>query len=377
MTIPSYRFFIEPVLRHLASSLQPVSVDTVHAAAAGALGLNQEERDAEVSSGKKKYKDRAGWALNTLKHLALAQSPSLGTWEITDAGRQLAAAKESFSDQEVRRLIARVRSRRGTREPRVLDVSTPGGDRKAYKLQPRPIASGGQAEVYEATRKTDGSVVAFKRVREPSGAARMRREIEVQLMLSHENVMPILDWDANTYCWYTMPRGARTMAQLVPPLEVDFLLSLVRAVAAGLEHAHAAGYPHRDVKPHNIIEVIAVDGQSRWLLADWGLTRPPLGDTRTPLTRTGDVLGTEGFAPPEAYTDPHSYDRPGDVFALGQVIAWATGSRPIPNAVGKAPEPWRELVAEMTQLSPKDRIQTMTEVRARLERMNASVQSSE
>ena len=152
MAVPSYRFFIEPVLRHLASSGEPVSVDAVHAAAADALELTQEDRDAEVSSGKKKYKDRAGWAFNTLKHLAFAQSPSLAFWEITETGRHFAAANHSLSEREVKELIAKVPRRPGTRDLRALNVPAPGGDRRAYKLQPKPLAAGGQAEVFAATR---------------------------------------------------------------------------------------------------------------------------------------------------------------------------------------------------------------------------------
>ena len=142
------------------------------------------------------------------------------------------------------------------------------------------------------------------------------------------------------------------------------------AVAAGLEFAHATGHPHRDVKPHNVIEV-EEGGGKRWVVADWGLTRRPLGETATPLTKTGQMVGTDGFAPPEAYRDGHLYGEPGDVFALGQVIAWACGVTPVPNVVGSAPEPWRELVEGMTKLDISERIQTFVDVRRLLRDVKA------
>jgi serine/threonine protein kinase len=240
------------------------------------------------------------------------------------------------------------------------------GDRKAYRLKSQPISSGGQADVYEAERRWDGKILVLKRVREPSDQPRMRREIEVQASLNHANIMPILDWDTSGFTWYVMPKGTRVMSGLTRPLELSALLQIVDSVAAALEVAHASGHPHRDLKPHNIVELVDDDGRVRWVLADWGLTRRPLGETVTPLTRTGQMLGTEGFAPPEAYRDAHEYGEAGDVFALGQVIAWGTGSTPVPNAEATASEPWNELVAAMTKLRPSERLQTVTEVRLRL-----------
>jgi serine/threonine protein kinase len=91
--------------------------------------------------------------------------------------------------------------------------------------------------------------------------------------------MPILDWDSLNYTWYVMPRGRRVMSEFTRPVEPNLLCRIVKSVAAALEVAHAAGHPHRDVKPQNIIELSGAHGEGQWVLADWGLTRRAPGAT--------------------------------------------------------------------------------------------------
>ena len=80
------------------------------------------------------------------------------------------------------------------------------------------------------------------------------------------------------------------------------------------------------------------------------------------MTKTGQFLGSEGFAPPESYLDAHSVGTPGDIYSLGQLIAWATEIDPIPNVSPTAAPPWREAVCHMTQHETARRPQTMPEV---------------
>ena len=189
----------------------------------------------------------------------------------------------------------------------------------------------------------------------------MKREIEVQSSLEHINVMPILDWDIATYSWYVMPRGDRVMSQLTRPLPDDLICRIAESILGGLDAGHAQGHPHRDVKPQNVIELTA-EGQTRWVIADWGLTRRAVGETTAKLTQTGQFLGSEGFASPEAYIDAHNVGPTGDVYSLGQVIAWATGVDPSPFVSPVVREPWTELVAQLTKQPAGERPQSMAEV---------------
>ncbi|WP_437990667.1 protein kinase domain-containing protein [Sorangium sp. So ce145] len=374
MAAPPYKLFIEPVLRYLALHDSTVATGAVCEAAARVLQLSDDDRAEQLPSGGPVYKNRASWALNWLKRAGLAQAPNQGEWQLTVSGKQLAAEHlvltrellSTFAAKVEERSLSLGPSRAGPTLESAPITPTGVGNRKAYRLPPRPLAVGGQAEVYEAVRKADNKTLVLKRVREALGQNRMRREIEVQSSLRHANIMPILDWDSLNYTWYVMPRGRRVMSELTRPVEPDLLCRIVKSVAAALEVAHAAGHPHRDVKPQNIIELDGAHGEGQWVLADWGLTRRAPGATTAEWTKTGQFLGSAGFAPPEAYQDAHNVGAPGDVYALGQVIAWATGVDPVPNVSPTVMAPWQQVVGPMTQQEARKRPQTMAEVQCLL-----------
>lgn len=383
MTIPPYRFFIDPLLRYMAKHGSSVRASDAYEAVADALALTSEERDTEVPSGMKTYRNRTSWAFNTLKNTGLADSLGKGVWELTSEGRAFALANPSLSPEQVRQLVGRVKRSSEARrnEPPAehaapLSHSTPtaAGNKRAYRLPACPLASGGQADVYEVVRRSDNKQLIFKRAKNFMAAKRMRREIQVQCSLSHVNVMPILDWDVVEFSWYVMPRGLRTMSDITTPMESELLCTILRSVAAALEHSHSEGYPHRDVKPHNVIELPDGEGRSRWVLADWGLTRRALGETTAALTKSG-ALGTEGYAPPESYQDAHQFGAPGDIYSLGQVIAWANGVEPIPNLSPRVAAPWSRLTEPMTKQAPGERPQTIVEVLSLFDGIEAELRS--
>lgn len=374
MSVPRYVLFVEPILRYLALRESSVTASDACDAAARELHLSDADRALELASGGQVYKNRAAWAFNLLKRTRLAEAPTPGQWQLTDEGRSFARANPTLTRVHLSNLVLRAKAPSSSAPPEDL---TPGphaasfvpaelGNRKAYRLPASPLSVGGQAEVFEATRKRDNRVFVLKRTRGPHSGDRMRREIEIQSSLEHPNIMPVMDWDPIDFRWYVMPRGNRVMSQLSRPLEHEVLCRLVTDIVAALEFAHTAGHPHRDLKPQNIIELSDAQGQ-RWVVADWGLTRRAPGDTTAKLTHTGQFLGTLGYAPPEAHQDPHRAGPPGDVYALGQVIAWAVGGEPVPFVAPDVAEPWRQLVEPMTRLEVKDRIQNMAEVRRLLE----------
>ena len=219
-----------------------------------------------------------------------------------------------------------------------------------YRLEPKPLGRGGQAEVFRVQNRLTGDVVALKRRLGVSAVAvdRLRREIDVQANLQHLNVMPVLDFDADDFAWFTMPVAIESLGAVSLPLSVDDLRRVLVDAATGLQAAHAAGLVHRDVKPHNILRLDDGHGD-RWVVADWGLVRRPRGQTTAQHTRAGDPIGTDGYAPQESYTDGHEATAAWDVYSLGRVAAWgSTGATPAPNVDLAAPEPWRRLVRMLT-----------------------------
>ncbi|HVK07194.1 MAG TPA: protein kinase, partial [Gemmataceae bacterium] len=85
--------------------------------------------------------------------------------------------------------------------------------------------------------------------------------------------------------------------------------------AEALEHAHAMGVVHRDVKPGNLL----LDTSGNVWVADFGLAKLAASDAG--LTGTGDVLGTLRYMSPEQALSKHDLvDHRADVYALGATL---------------------------------------------------------
>lgn len=228
------------------------------------------------------------------------------------------------------------------------------GDRKRYSLEPRPLGEGGYAQVFRAIDKTNGEVVALKKAKGADGKRRLLREIRALSALApHLHVMEIFDAD-NLGGWYVMPLADGDLNSLRPSMSTADVVDALSDAAEALAAAHLQELIHRDVTPKNIL---AFDGRSRWVLADWGLVRGRPGTTSQRLTRTGVVLGTDGFIAPEVLRDSHSEAGPAsDVYGLGRVAAWATtGQWPLAGEELLPVGPWRGAVRDATRGDPADR----------------------
>lgn len=226
-----------------------------------------------------------------------------------------------------------------------------------------PIGHGGCAIVYRAHHKLSNNIVAFKEsYADPYARRRMAREISVQASLSHANVMPILDSDS-TQKWFTMPLADGDLRNLQAAMSLRDQVQMIDEVAQGLGAAHQLGHVHRDVTPGNILR-LSENGMSRFVVADWGLVRQPHGHTTAVLTSENRFIGTQGFAAPEMYVDPHAARAPADVYSLGRVAAWmATGTLPLMMEPLLPEGPWRSFVRRTTERDASVRVQTMGELR--------------
>ena len=226
------------------------------------------------------------------------------------------------------------------------------------------VGSGGFAEVLEAIHLATRQRVALKKSRTPADCiARTKREIEVQRLLLHGNVMPITDW-ATDGSWFVMPLAVGDLAKMNERRKVEGsgLLRLVEDVCAGLAAAHRRGLVHRDLTPANILWLT-----DRWVVADWGFVKLPPDQSRTKLTRTG--VGTACFTAPEVYKDGNAATPASDIYSVGRIAEWLIVQEPPePGRVTQLPEenPWAVFVRETTREDPAERPQTIEQAMTHL-----------
>jgi tRNA A-37 threonylcarbamoyl transferase component Bud32/tetratricopeptide (TPR) repeat protein len=193
------------------------------------------------------------------------------------------------------------------------------------------IARGAMGDIYRATDSTLGRVVAVKVLAEPyveDEAARKRfaREAHAAARLSGDpNIVTIYDVGEAAERPYIvmeyMSGGSleqRLASGMQPPAQA---VRWLEQVARALDHAHANGVVHRDVKPANLL----LDGENDVHVADFGIATAAW---MASLTATGTVLGTAGYLAPEQAAGERATPA-SDRYALA-VVAYEllTGERP-------------------------------------------------
>ena len=186
---------------------------------------------------------------------------------------------------------------------------------------------GGSAEVWRATDTALDRVVALKLVTVPTdaSAARARDEGRTLARLSHPSLVPVYDagTDSVGRPWVVMEFvEGETLGDALRrgPLPAELAAATGRSVAEALEHVHAQGLVHRDVKPANVL--IGVTGRVR--LTDFGIAR--LVDAAK-VTSTGLMVGTASYLAPEQVAG-EPVGPPADIYALGLVLLESlTGER--------------------------------------------------
>jgi tRNA A-37 threonylcarbamoyl transferase component Bud32 len=194
------------------------------------------------------------------------------------------------------------------------------------------IGHGGMGDIYVATDETLGRAVAIKLLAEryaedESIRRRFTREALAAARLSGQpNTVTIFDvgeWNGRPFIVMEHLSGGsldtvlgREGAQ--PPRRA---LRWLEQTAAALDHAHANGVVHRDVKPGNLL----LDRDDNVHVADFGIASAAGLDS---LTATGTVLGTAGYISPEQAQGLRA-TAASDNYALG-VVAFEllTGVRP-------------------------------------------------
>jgi serine/threonine-protein kinase len=171
-----------------------------------------------------------------------------------------------------------------------------------------------------------GRQVAVKRLHADSPVdveQRFNREAKLGASLNHPNLVSVFDTttdDEGVLIVMEYVEGD-TLARMLRrgPLRPEEVVRMVRDLGDALDHAHAEGVVHRDVKPGNVL--IRPDGMTK--LADLGIATASDG---TRITRSGTVLGTAAYMAPEQL-DGRETGPPADIYALAAIAFEALSGR--------------------------------------------------
>lgn len=196
----------------------------------------------------------------------------------------------------------------------------------------RPLAEGGMGAVYVARHRVTGRPVALKVAIKGSHDARLRDEARALKAVRHPGIVALHDEGdlecGGAYIALELVTGGSLARRLRNgPMETLAALRVLKPLAVALDHVHACGVIHRDLKPGNVL--VSRHGDVK--LCDFGLAM--WMDRHQPLR--GWLEGTpEHMAPEQALGAPVTAATDRWAFAA-LALEVLTGSRPYatqPNA---------------------------------------------
>lgn len=239
-----------------------------------------------------------------------------------------------------------------------------------FDLIEPPLGRGGMGVVWRARNRSNGQVVALKRLHahladEPEYVQRFEREIELARRINSPHTVRVFGFgvsDGVPFAAMELIEGEslRELLLRAGPLPWERARPIIDQIAAGLRDAHAQNVIHRDIKPSNVL--VQADGTVK--VADFGISRA-LDMTR--LTGGNTMLGTPAYAPPDGEAS-----EAGDYYSLGCVAyELLTGAPPFEGTsqqelwlrhlraepdLSRLPKEARPLVSALLTKDPKKRL---------------------
>ena len=185
------------------------------------------------------------------------------------------------------------------------------------------IGVGGMADVYQGKDTLLGRPVAIKILHQNFGSdqdfvARFKREAQAAGKLNHPNVVSMYDVGYDQGYHYIIMEyvAGCTLKEYIQHharVSVQEAVKITIAIAEGLEHAHAMGIVHCDVKPHNIL----ITDAGRIKVTDFGIARAI--NSAATMMYTNYVMGSAHYISPEQASGK-SINVSTDIYSLGVVL---------------------------------------------------------
>lgn len=203
------------------------------------------------------------------------------------------------------------------------------------------IGAGGMGQVFKAVHRRMKRIVAIKTLppatlESEKALKRFYREVEAAAKLAHPNIVAAYDaGECQGIHYFVMEYvEGRDLAQVLRergPLPVSEAVGALVQAAAGLEHAHAQGVFHRDIKLANLL----VDKAGVVKVLDMGIARvqslaDESGDEGLTdgLTNTNQMLGTVEYVAPEQAKNAKVADHRSDIYSLGCCLYKLVSGKP-------------------------------------------------
>lgn len=190
-----------------------------------------------------------------------------------------------------------------------------------YRIH-RKLGSGAMATVFLANQLSLDRPVAIKVLPKKFSdnakfIERFYKEGRAAAKLNHPNIVAAYDvGQAGEHHYFVMEYidGPTVYDMLVKDKRIPEAeaIRIVTGVAKALEHAHARGFIHRDIKPKNIM----LNSQGVVKLADLGLARA-MSDKEAARAEAGRAYGTPYYISPEQIRGELKIGPPADIYGLG------------------------------------------------------------
>jgi uncharacterized RDD family membrane protein YckC len=204
-----------------------------------------------------------------------------------------------------------------------------------YRLL-KKLGAGGMGIVYEAEQISSGRRLALKVLNQcldnEEQRQRFLREGRLAATIDHPNSVYVFgteEIEGVPVIAMELAAGGTLRDELKRrgTMPVRDAVDAILGIIDGLEAAHARGVLHRDMKPSNCF----VSGDGTAIVGDYGLSISQTNNLpdAEQLTRSGMVMGTPAFSPPEQLR-AQPLDQRADIYSTGGTLFYLlTGKAPV------------------------------------------------
>ena len=207
-----------------------------------------------------------------------------------------------------------------------------------------PLGSGAYGVVVAAKDTTvedeqsPDAVVAIKKIEKAFEhkvfTLRTLRELKIQRLLSHENVLSIksilqpkslAEFNELYVVTDLMETDLSQIIKSNQTLSDEHIQFFLYQILRGLKYVHSCGILHRDLKPRNLL----VNSNCDLKICDFGLARSNINNLMTPSAILTDYIATRWYRAPEVILSWRQYTGAIDVWSVGCILAELIKRRPL------------------------------------------------